>query len=81
MITQSFLYNAIFFTYGLVLEFFFTSVPPIPRTTSSRSRRATCSRSPSGGCSIRWAPEDDLRHLHHRRYPLAITAELFRQAS
>jgi MFS family permease len=23
MITQSFLYNAIFFTYGLVLEFFF----------------------------------------------------------
>ena len=28
MITQSFLYNAIFFTYGLVLEFFFHVKPP-----------------------------------------------------
>ena len=27
MITQSFLYNAIFFTYGLVLEFFFHVKP------------------------------------------------------
>jgi hypothetical protein len=27
MITQSFLYNAIFFTYGLVLQFFFGVSP------------------------------------------------------
>ncbi len=43
MITQSFLYNAIFFTYGLVLKLFFHIRRPACPTTSSRSRPATCS--------------------------------------
>ena len=43
MITQSFLYNAIFFTYGLVLQFFFHVSPATPPTTSWRSAPGTCS--------------------------------------
>jgi MFS family permease len=43
MITQSFLYNAIFFTYGLVLQFFFHVSPGNTRTTSWRSAPGTCS--------------------------------------
>jgi len=41
MITQSFLYNAIFFTYGLVLKQFYGVADGPCRTTSSRSRPAT----------------------------------------
>jgi MFS family permease len=56
MITQSFPYNAIFFTYGLVLKFSFHVPSASTPTTSWRSPRATCSgRSPSGGCSTPWA--------------------------
>ena len=42
MITQSFLYNAIFFTYSLVLQFFFhvTSAQPL---LLLRLRAGTCS--------------------------------------
>ncbi len=43
MITQSFLYNAIFFTYGLVLLYFFHVRPATPPTTSWRSASGTCS--------------------------------------
>jgi MFS family permease len=52
MITQSFLYNAIFFTYGLPCSSSSTSRPATRPTTSWRSQPGTCSgRSPSGGCS------------------------------
>ena len=44
MVTQSFLYNAIFFTYALVLtNFYDIARPSTSATTSSRSRSATCS--------------------------------------
>ena len=43
MITQSFLYNAIFFTYGLVLLYFYKVPATTPPTTSWRSQSATCS--------------------------------------
>ena len=39
----SFLYNAIFFTYGLVLLYFFHVPAATPPTTSWRSQPATCS--------------------------------------
>ena len=41
MITQSFLYNAIFFTYTLVLTKFYRVSATRRRCTSSRSRSAT----------------------------------------
>ena len=43
MITQSFLYNAIFFTYGLALFYKFFHAPfyDTLATTSSRSQRET----------------------------------------
>jgi MFS family permease len=43
MITQSFLYNAIFFTYALVLTSSTTSARPRSRSTVWRSRSETCS--------------------------------------
>jgi hypothetical protein len=43
MITQSFLYNAIFFTYGLVLQFFFHVSPGNTPYYSWRSAPGTCS--------------------------------------
>ncbi len=53
MITQSFLYNAIFFTYALVLTKIYGVAEQLDRrTTSCSSRRATCSaRCSSATCS------------------------------
>ena len=53
MISQSFLYNAIFFTYALVLtKIYGVDAANTLRTTSCFSRSATSSaRSPSGTCS------------------------------
>ena len=57
MITQSFLYNAIFFTYTLVLtKFYHVSAANAPLYLILPSRPATCSaRSPSGVSSTRSA--------------------------
>ena len=56
MITQSFLYNAIFFTYALVLTKFYDVSATTCRCTAWRSRSATCSdRCSSAPCSIPWA--------------------------
>ncbi len=42
MVTQAFLFNAIFFTYALVLKVFYSRAGGQPRrTTSSRSPSAT----------------------------------------
>ena len=56
MITQSFLYNAIYFTYGLVLvDFYGVSADMVP-LTGSPSRSATCAgRSSSRHSSTAWA--------------------------
>ena len=53
MISQAFFYNAIFFTYALVLTRFHNVAEDAGRrSTSSRSRSATCSgRCCSGRCS------------------------------
>ena len=52
-IGQAFLYNAVFFTYALVLTTFYgVNAEPASAATSSRSRSATSSaRWCSGGCS------------------------------
>ena len=69
MITQSFLYNAIFFTYGLVLKFFF-HVPVDQRAVLLLRVRG---RQPARAADHRPAvrhpgpEEDDRRYLHHLR--------------
>ena len=64
MITQSFLYNAIFFTYALVL----TKIYGVPDTT----RRTTSSSSPSGTSSAR-SPSGHLFDSVGRRKMIAGT--------
>ena len=74
MITQSFLYNAIFFTYGLVLKFFFhvpaTSVPATRGKADGQTRgqagQRTCATDlpalidvPGGSTSRPWCPAAD----------------------
>jgi MFS family permease len=55
MIAQAFFYNAIFFTFALVLTDFFGIAPDGSDGTSSRSRRAIFSgRCCSAVCSTRW---------------------------
>ena len=71
MITQSFLYNAIFFTYGLVLKFFFhvkaTDVPLL----LLRVRGGQPARPADDRPAVRHdrPQEDDLGHLHPVRGP------------
>ena len=56
MITQSFLYNAIYFTYGLVLVQFYGVRRTRCLCTGSPSRSATCAgRSYSRRSSTAWA--------------------------
>ena len=65
MITQSFLYNAIFFTYALVLTSFTTSATTRFRCTAWRSRSATWPALLLLGQLFDSVglQEDDLRHL------------------
>ena len=78
MITQSFLYNAIFFTYALVLDSSTASAPTRCRCTGWPSRSATCSaRSSSARSSTPWAGEDDLGTYLLSGVLLAISALLF----
>jgi MFS family permease len=67
MITQSFLYNAIYFTYGLVLvKFYDVSADKVPlygaRVRGRQPVRAALARP---ALRHRRAEADDLRHVHH----------------
>ena len=70
MITQSFLYNAIFFTYGLVLQFFF-HVSPGNALLLHGVRRREPARAADHRAAVRHPrqAEDDRRHLPALRRP------------
>ena len=69
MITQSFLYNAIFFTYGLVLKFFFhvpaNEVPYYFFAFAAGNLLGAADDRPA--VRLARAQAHDLRHIHHLR--------------
>ena len=71
MITQSFLYNAIFFTYGLVLEFFFNVKPTDTGVLlhGLRGREPGRPADPRPPVRHHRPPEDDLGHLPDLGHP------------